>query len=211
MVAGDYIPDRGDIVWLEFTPQAGREQAGRRPALVLSPRNYNDRSSLALLCPITSRVRGYPFEVQLPPSGPVTGVVLADQLRSQDWRARHAKFAARASPQTLSETQEKIGVLMFPNLPESTQSIRRADLIKAADAFAGMFELVFDYDWPTTQANLANPAGLIDERGTFIQPLVEDESNDWANRGALLGAYRELLRCMEDCGIQREELWGTRT
>ena len=206
MVADDYIPDRGDIVWLEFTPQAGHEQAGRRPALVLSPRNYNDRSSLALFCPITSRVRGYPFEVQLPSSGPVIGVVLADQLRSQDWRARHAKFAARASPQTVSEAQEKVGVLMLPNLPELTRSIKMAELLKAVDAFARMFELVFDNDWPTTQRNIADPTYLIEEQGTFIQPLVEDEGNNWANRGALLDAYRRLLQCMEDCGIQRGEL-----
>ncbi len=206
MVTDDYIPDRGDIVWLEFTPQAGHEQAGRRPALVLSPRNYNDRSSLALFCPITSRVRGYPFEVQLPSSGPVIGVVLADQLRSQDWRARHAKFAARASPQTVSEAQEKIGVLMLPNLPDLTRSIKMAELLKAVDAFARMFELVFDNDWPTTQRNIADPTNLIEEQGTFIQPLVEDERNNWANRGALLDAYRRLLQCMEDCGIQRGEL-----
>ena len=206
MVADDYVPDRGDIVWLEFTPQAGREQAGRRPALVLSPQNYNDRSSLALFCPITSRVRGYPFEVQLPSSGPVTGVVLADQLRSQDWRARHAKFAARASPQTVSEAQEKIGVLMFPNLAELTRSVKMVELLKAVEAFAGMFELVFDNDWPTTQVNIGDPTHLIEDRGTFLQPLVEDESDNWANRGALLGAYRELLRRMEDCGIPREAL-----
>lgn len=100
-------------MWLEFTPQAGHEQAGHRPNLVLSPRNYNERSGLALFCPVTSKIRGYPFEVRLPPSGPVIGVVLADQLRSQDWRARHVKFVARASPQTVFEVQEKIGVLMY--------------------------------------------------------------------------------------------------
>ena len=138
-------------MWLEFTPHAGHEQAGRRPALVLSPRNYNERSSRALFCPVTSRVRGYPFEVQLPSSGPIIGVVLADQLRSQDWRARHAKFVVRVSPQTVSEVQEKIGVLMFPNLPELTQSIKMAELLKAIDLFSSMFELVFDNDWPTTQ------------------------------------------------------------
>ena len=206
MVASDYVPDKGDIVWLEFTPQAGHKQAGRRPALVLSPRNYNERSSLALFCPVTSRVRGYPFEVQLPPSGPIIGVVLADQLRSQDWRARHAKFVVRASPQTVSEVQEKLGVLMFPNLPELTQSIKMAELLRAIDMFASMFDLVFDSDWSTTQESITDSAYLIDEQGTFIRPLVEDESNNWANRGALLSAYRHLRQCMEDCGMQREVL-----
>ena len=207
MVGSDYVPDRGDIVWLEFTPHAGHEQAGRRPALVLSPRNYNKRSSLALFCPITSRVRGYPFEVQLPASGTITGVVLADQLRSQDWRARHAKFVVRASPPTVSEVQGKLGALMFPSLPESTQSANTAELVRAVDWFASMFELVFDGDWPTTETNMAPSARFIDRRGTFIRPRVKDESNNWANRGALLGAYRHLLQCMEDCGVQREELW----
>lgn len=79
-------PDRGDLVWLNFSPQAGHEQAGHRPALVLSPERYNGRSSVALFCPITSRVKGYPFEVALPPAGKITGVVLADQVRSLDWR-----------------------------------------------------------------------------------------------------------------------------
>ena len=96
MVDGDYVPARGDIVRLSFTPQAGHEQAGHRPALILSPEAYNGTTSLALCCPITSRVRSYPFEVTLPVSSPITGVVLADQLRSLDWRARRARFECRA-------------------------------------------------------------------------------------------------------------------
>ena len=194
-------------MWLEFTPHAGHEQAARRPALVLSPRSYNERSSLAVFCPVTSRVRGYPFEVQLPSSGPVLGVVLADQLRSQDWRARHAKFVVRASPRTVSEVQGKLGVLMFPSVPASTPSANMAELLTAMDRFASMFQLVFDGDWPTTQENLKDSSHFIDKRGTFIRPLVEDEESNWANRGALLSAYRNLLQCMEDCGIQREPLW----
>ena len=83
-------PKRGDVVWLEFTPQAGHEQAGRRPALVLSPIEYNRKVGLMLCCPITSQVKGYPFEVALPAGLPVHGVVLADQVRSLDWRARKA-------------------------------------------------------------------------------------------------------------------------
>jgi mRNA interferase MazF len=90
-----YIPRRGDIVWLSFRPQAGHEQAGRRPALVLSPSAYNRRVGLALFCPVTSRVKGYPFEVTVPKGLSVAGVVLADQVKSLDWRARRAEFVDR--------------------------------------------------------------------------------------------------------------------
>ena len=207
MVGSDYVPDRGDIVWLEFTPQAGHEQAGRRPALVLSLRDYNERSSLALLCPVTSKVRGYPFEVGLPAAGSIKGVVLADQIRSQDWRARHAKFAARAAPQTMTEVEGKLGALLFPSLPEATTPRTMVSLLEAIDTFASMFDLVFDNDWQTTRTNIEEPSRLIDRKGTFLRPLATDEDNGWANRGALLGAYRHLLQCMEDCGIQRKQLW----
>src|ERR1051326_3048845 len=87
---GSYIPERGDAVWITLDPQAGHEQAGRRPALVLSPAAYNGRVGLALLCPITSQVKGYPFEVALPEGLAVSGVALADQIKSLDWRARKA-------------------------------------------------------------------------------------------------------------------------
>jgi len=106
------IPDRGDLVWLNFNPQAGHEQAGHRPALVLSPREYNEQSSVALFCPITSTVKGYPFEVELPTGGPIGGAVLADQVRSLDWRARPLKFAAAAPRQVLSEVLGKLAVLL---------------------------------------------------------------------------------------------------
>src|SRR3954471_14030479 len=86
-----YVPQRGDAVWITLTPQAGHEQAGRRPALVLSPASYNGKVGLALLCPITSQIKGYPFEVRLPDGLPVAGVVLADQIKALDWRARHAE------------------------------------------------------------------------------------------------------------------------
>ncbi len=108
---GRYVPDRGDIVWLMFNPQAGHEQAGRRPALVLSPRSYNGRAGLALICPITSQRKGYPFEVAVS-GGRVSGVVLADQLRSLDWSARRAKKLARASDETLQEVLGKIAALL---------------------------------------------------------------------------------------------------
>ena len=112
MVAKGYVPDTGDIVWLRFSPQAGHEQAGRRPALVLSPQSYNRKTNLALFCPITSRVKGYPFEVPLPDSGAIAGVVLADQIRSLDWRARRARFEERAPLQLVSEVREKLAALL---------------------------------------------------------------------------------------------------
>ncbi len=118
MVAGpvdsgaDYVPGRGDVVWLSFSSQAGHEQAGRRPALVVSPRSYNEKSSLALLCPVTSRVKGYPFEVALPAGGPVTGVVRADQVKSLDWRARKARLASQAPPRVVGEALGKLAVLL---------------------------------------------------------------------------------------------------
>lgn len=107
-----YVPDRGDIVWLMFDPQAGHEQAGRRPAIVLSPRAYNARVGLALFCPITSREKGYPFEVRLPPDVPATGVILADQVKSLDWQARKISFFARLPPAIIDSVTQKLVVLM---------------------------------------------------------------------------------------------------
>ena len=98
--AKSYVPERGDVVWLDFAPHAGHEQAKRRPAVVLSPAAYNARTSLALCCPVTSQVKGYPFEVELPAELGVQGVVLADQVRSLDWRARHASYVG-ALPATV--------------------------------------------------------------------------------------------------------------
>ena len=112
MVNSDYVPARGDIVWLSFTPQAGHEQAGHRPALVLSPEAYNEKTSLALCCPITSRVKGYPFEVDLPSTSSVTGVALADQIKSLDWRARYARFECRATPRVVNEVLHKVHALL---------------------------------------------------------------------------------------------------
>lgn len=107
-----YTPDRGDLIWLSLDPQAGHEPAGRRPALVLSPRAYNSRVGLALVCPITSQAKGYPFEVALPADLPVSGVVLADQVKSLDWRARKAKRAGAAPPPTLEEVLGKLRALL---------------------------------------------------------------------------------------------------
>ncbi len=106
-----YVPDRGDLVWIHLDPRAGHEQAGRRPALVLSPAAYNGRVGLALLCPITTHVKGYPFEVQLP-RGKITGVVLADQVKSLDWRARSAERAGRAPEGAVTEVLQKLGTLL---------------------------------------------------------------------------------------------------
>lgn len=111
MSAG-WVPDRGDAVWLAFDPQAGHEQAGRRPALVLSPALYNERAGLALLCPITSRVKGYPFEVALPPDGTLEGVVLADQVKSLDWRARGASLIGRVPDSVTGQVLAKLGALL---------------------------------------------------------------------------------------------------
>jgi len=105
-------PDRGDIVWLQFDPQAGHEQAKRRPALVLTPATYNAKTSLAIMAPITSHAKGYPFEVALPSTGKTQGVVLADQARSLDWRARQAMHIERASVSVLRETTQKLAVLL---------------------------------------------------------------------------------------------------
>ena len=114
-MVGHYTPDRGDIIKLNFDPQAGHEQAGWRPAIVISPSSYNEQVSLALLCPITSRVKGYPFEVALPSSSSVTGVILVDQLRSLDWRARGARFECEASPEVVSEVLQKLQTLVGLN------------------------------------------------------------------------------------------------
>jgi mRNA interferase MazF len=91
MAKGRYVPDRGDAIWVTLDPQAGHEQAGRRPALVLSPASYNGTVGLALACPITNQAKGYPFEVPLPAGLKATGVVLADQIKCLDWRARKAR------------------------------------------------------------------------------------------------------------------------
>jgi len=107
-----YVPKRGDVVWLAFDPQAGHEQAGRRPALVLSPEAYNAKVGLALFCPITSQKKGYPFEVDIPAGLRVSGVVLADQVKSLDWRARDATLICELPAKTTAETLEKLGALL---------------------------------------------------------------------------------------------------
>ena len=112
MKRGRYIPDRGDLVWLNFRPQTGREQAGRRPAVVLSPKAYNRKTQLALVCPVTSQCKGYPFEVALPEGLAAQGVVLADQIKSLDWDSRQAERAGKLDAATLKEVAAKAMVLL---------------------------------------------------------------------------------------------------
>ena len=110
MSARRYVPDAGDVVWLNFTPQAGHEQAGHRPALVLSPAAYNEKAGLMLCCPMTTQIKHYPFEVLI--GGTPTAVVLADQVKSVDWRVRRATRKGRISPEELADVRAKILALI---------------------------------------------------------------------------------------------------
>ncbi len=107
-------PDRGDVVWITLSPQAGHEQAGRQPALVISPLSYNGKVGLAVLCAITSQVKGYPFEVLIPTGLKVSGAVLADQVKSLDWKARKAELLCRLPRPTMVEVLLKLGTLISP-------------------------------------------------------------------------------------------------
>lgn len=107
-----YVPERGDAIWINFNPQAGHEQAGRRPAIVLSPQSYNGKVGLCLLCPITGQVKGYPFEVKIPADSGVTGVVLSDQAKSLDWRVRNAEFITDLPEAVTHEVLKKLKSLL---------------------------------------------------------------------------------------------------
>lgn len=107
-----YTPAQGDLVWLDFNPQAGHEQGGRRPALILSPVAYNKRIGLALVCPLTRQAKGYPFEVKLPEGLPVGGVVLSDHIKSQDWRARRAELIGRLDEATVHAVLQRARTLL---------------------------------------------------------------------------------------------------
>lgn len=107
-----YVPDRGDIIWIDMDPQAGHEQKGRRVALVLSPRAYNERADLAVMCPITNQGKGYPFEVALPAGIRATGFVLSDQVKSLDWRARNASHHSEAPKEVVDDALAKIKALL---------------------------------------------------------------------------------------------------
>jgi mRNA interferase MazF len=112
-MARRYVPARGDVIWITFNPQAGHEQAGRRLALVLSPSSYNGKVGLAILCPVTSQIKGYPFEVIIPPGSKLAGVVLADQVKSLDWRVRKAEFICKLPREMTNEVLDKLGALLF--------------------------------------------------------------------------------------------------
>jgi mRNA interferase MazF len=109
----NYIPDKGHIVWLTFDPQAGHEQTGRRPALVLSPKEYNIKTCLAIMCPITTAIKEYPFEVLLPDKLPVKGVILSDQIKNLDWKVREAEFCCKISNTIVGDVLAKIKALLF--------------------------------------------------------------------------------------------------
>ena len=107
-----HIPERGDVVWITLNPQAGHEQAGRRPALVLSPMSYNAKVGLAIFCPLTNQIKGYPFEVLIPAGLGVSGAILADQVKSLDWQARNAELICALPPATVTEVLQKLGTLL---------------------------------------------------------------------------------------------------
>ena len=111
-----YIPDSGDIVWIMFNPQTGHEQAGHRPALVLSPKAYNGKVGLAILCPITSQVKRYPFEVLIPDGLEINGAILSDQVKSLDWRARKAEFGCKLPSAAFNEVVQKLSALIRQQL-----------------------------------------------------------------------------------------------
>ncbi len=113
MVKGkSYIPDRGDVIWILLKPQAGHEQSGCRPALVLSPSSYNGKVGLSILCPITNQIKGYPFEVLLPKDLEVSGVALSDQVKNLDWRSRKAEYICTLPEKITVEVLKKLNTLL---------------------------------------------------------------------------------------------------
>jgi mRNA interferase MazF len=108
-----YVPQCGDVIWISMNPQAGHEQAGRRPAVVLSPRSYNNKTGLAIICPITNQIKGYPFEVVLSAELPISGAILSDQVKSLDWRARTAEFICTLPVETITEVLQKLSALLL--------------------------------------------------------------------------------------------------
>lgn len=112
MTSRRYVPQRGDLVWITLNPQAGHEQTGRRPALVISPRNYNERTGLAILCPVTSQVKGYPFEVLIPSGLTIAGAILSDQAKSLDWQARDAERICMLPDEKIVEVLDKLVLLL---------------------------------------------------------------------------------------------------
>jgi len=107
-----YVPQRGDVVWISLNPQAGHEQAGRRPAVVISTQDYNGKVGMAIFCPITNQIKGYPFEVLIPAGLPVEGAILSDQIKSLDWHARNAELIFALPANTVAEVLQKLNTLI---------------------------------------------------------------------------------------------------
>lgn len=112
MIKNNYVPDRGDVIWISLNPQAGHEQAGRRPVLVLSPVAYNGKVGLSIICPITNQQKGYPFEVEIPSQLAISGVILSDQVKSLDWQVRKAEFICKIPQKITSEVMKKLNTLI---------------------------------------------------------------------------------------------------
>lgn len=108
----EYVPQQGDAIWITLNPQKGHEQAGRRPAVVLSPASYNIKTGLSILCPVTNQIKGYPFEVRLPEGLPVAGAILSDQVKSLDWRARNAELICAMPDDIMTEALHKFNTLI---------------------------------------------------------------------------------------------------
>lgn len=113
VTAKAYVPNRGDAIWITLNPQAGHEQSGRRPAVVLSPGVYNGKVGLAILCPITNQIKGYPFEVLIPSGLATSGAILSDQVKSLDWQAREAELICKLPDNTVAETLQKLSTLLL--------------------------------------------------------------------------------------------------
>ncbi|MBI3252989.1 MAG: endoribonuclease MazF [Candidatus Omnitrophica bacterium] len=116
-----YCPERGDVVWISFSPQSGHEQAGHRPALVLTPKAYNRKTGVAVFCPITTKAKGYSFEVVIPPGHEISGVVLSDHLKSLDWRGRRAHFCCVMPAGLVDDVTQQIGVLLQAKISRDVQ------------------------------------------------------------------------------------------
>lgn len=110
-----YVPECGDVIWINLNPQSGHEQAGRRPAVVLSPKSYNEKTGLTLLCPVTGKIKGYPFEVVIPDGFAINGSILSDQVKSLDWRARSAEYIFSLPEKTISQVLKKLALLLSFN------------------------------------------------------------------------------------------------
>ncbi len=116
MVTGDYVPERGDFVWINFSPQVGHEQSGKRPAIVLTEAEYNAKTGLMIACPITKHAKGYPFEVAVPKDSAVFGVVLSDHVKNLDWRGRNAEFVGKAGNELVAKVINTLGLLIGNDL-----------------------------------------------------------------------------------------------